>query len=473
MYRLISGLLILSLILIGCSSIQPNENNDINSKQIGDSNENEFQNNTNHDKDKNENTKDDGNKELDHDTDHGTDESKVNNNLNKQENDNKMTKYVVEDNKSIEDNIESILGKMTLEEKVGQLFIIDANSLNNKMDLIKMSESGKELLQSYQIGGIIFFKNNIVTIEQTKKLILDLQKSSDIPLFISVDEEGGLVSRIAKNPDMHATVLPNSKVIGDTKDPSNAYNIGIILGREIASLGFNMDFAPVADVNTNPANPVIGVRAYGSEEQLVGEMVYQGVLGIQDQNVSAVIKHFPGHGDTTNDTHTGSVSVSHDIDRLREVEFVPFKRGIEASVDGVMIAHIKVPAIDKENVEASLSKEIVTNLLRNELGYDGLVITDALNMGAISEVYGAREACIKAINAGVDILLMPIPFEEGYKGVIESVQNGVITEERINESVRRILNVKIKRKLFEENVQKPEEILGSEEHLELLESIKK
>ncbi|GMQ56721.1 hypothetical protein AN1V17_11150 [Vallitalea sediminicola] len=438
MYRYVFVLAVLILLVVGCSPTDSNKEKDNVPNEIEDISSNDDE------------VKNDDSRSEDNNTD------------------------IDSKNESIEKKIDDIIDGMTLEEKIGQMFMIDADSLNNNGALTVLNDSGRELIEKYELGGVIFFGSNIDTITQTKKLISDIQEVSNIPLFISVDEEGGLVSRIAKNPNMHATILPNNKVIGDTKIPENAYKIGTILAREISSLGFNIDFAPVADVNTNPDNTVIGVRAYGSDEELVGNMVYNCVKGLQDENVSAVIKHFPGHGDTAKDTHSGSVIVEHDIDRLREIEFVPFKKGIEADVDGIMIAHIKVPKVDKENVEASLSKEIVTNILRNELGYDGLVITDALNMGAIMKEYDTKEVCVKAVNAGVDILLMPIPFEEGYKKVLESVDSGIISEERIDESVRRILRIKFKRNLFNPKGSKnADEILGSKENQDLLESIEK
>ncbi|WP_113671306.1 glycoside hydrolase family 3 protein [Vallitalea guaymasensis] len=435
MYRYMCLVVVLVLLLAGCSTNDNNQNNDKAKK-------------------KEESIIDD-------------------NEVNDNKNENGTTDNPDKKEKTVDEKIEEMIDGMTLEEKIGQMFMIDADSLNNAPVTV-LDDFGREVIKKYNLGGVIFFKNNIDTIPQTEKLISDIQETSSIPLFISVDEEGGLVSRIAKNPNMHATVLPDNKVIGDTGNPENAYKIGQILGREISSLGFNMDFAPVADVNTNPDNTVIGVRSYGSDEQLVGDMVYNCVKGLQDENVSAVVKHFPGHGDTTNDTHLGSVVTNHSIERLKEVEFVPFKKGIEADVDGVMIAHIKAPQIDETNTESSLSKKIVTDILRNELGYDGLAITDALNMGAIVNEYGTKEVCIKAVEAGIDILLMPVPFEEGYSGVLESVISKTISEERIDESVRRILKVKFKRDLFnQDNIKNAEEILGSKENLDLLESIKK
>lgn len=372
----------------------------------------------------------------------------------------------------VEKKIDSMLFKMTLEEKVGQLFIPDLYTLSNKTETV-LSDEVREKIQKYHIGGLILFKDNIKTINQSKKLIMDLQQSTNIPLFISVDEEGGIISRIAKNSDMHATNLPNSHTIGSTGKSEYAYDIGYILGRELSSLGFNMNFAPVADVNTNPQNPIIGKRSFGSDKDLVAAMVYESVRGMQDQNVSAVIKHFPGHGDTSKDTHKGSVIVNHTLERLREVEFIPFIKGIDAGVDGVMVAHIKTPNATGEDVPASLSKEIITVLLRGEIGYNGLVITDAMNMGAITSEFESGEACVKAINAGVDLLLMPVNFEEDYNTVLEAVKDKVILESRIDESVKRILSVKLKRNLFEESVQAidPEKVLGSLEHVNIVKKI--
>ncbi|TCT16353.1 beta-N-acetylhexosaminidase [Natranaerovirga pectinivora] len=371
------------------------------------------------------------------------------------------------------DPLAEMLNAMSLEEKVAQLFVLELGSINNGVQLTEMNDTAAAFLGEFPIGGVIFFQNNVVNVEQTSSFIKDLQGVSDIPLFVSVDEEGGIVSRIGNNVNMNATVLPSHNQIGRTEDPEYAFKVGQILGRELKALGFNMNFAPVADVNTNPNNPIIGNRAFGSEPESVAEMVASMVEGMQEEGVSAVIKHFPGHGDTSTDTHVGSTYVEHDIDRLKEIEWVPFQAGIEAGVYGIMTAHIQLPNVVENNLPATMSKDIITDLLREELEFDGLIITDALNMGAISNNFSMAEAAIEAILAGCDILLMPIPFIEAYNGVLEAIENGVITEERIDESVMRIFKVKDELGLFDEEDEKInlEEVLGSEEHKKVVEEI--
>jgi beta-N-acetylhexosaminidase len=344
--------------------------------------------------------------------------------------------------------IDEILEAMSLEEKVAQLFILEMTSLNDGNGVVEVNERVEEMLDLYPVGGVILFKDNIIDEAQTVTLIEDLQKHRRIPLFISVDEEGGRVSRIGNNEKMNKTKLPNMSEVGNTNDPEEAYKIGQILGSELRSLGFNMNFAPVADVNTNPNNPIIGVRAFGSDEYLVANMVVPIVEGMQSEGVGSVLKHFPGHGDTSTDTHLGTTYVEHGIERLRQVEWVPFQAGIEAGAFGVMSAHIHLPNVIEEDVPSTFSKEMMTGYLRNELGFDGLIITDALNMGAISKQYSMAEAAVMAIEAGCDVLLMPIPFVEAYDAVLQEVVDGRLTEERIDASVRRILEVKYNLQLF-------------------------
>ncbi|MFP4698070.1 MAG: beta-N-acetylhexosaminidase [Eubacteriales bacterium] len=397
-----------------------------------------------------------------------------NSNQNSTSDNNSETEVAIKHPKTSSQKAEDMLNEMTLEEKVAQLFIVDIDSLNEGVTVVNINNKIEGLLEDYPVGGVIFFSNNIIDISQTNNLINDLQKKSNLPLFVSVDEEGGIVSRIANNENMHATVLPGNEVIGKTGDTENAYKVGQILGKELKALGFNMNFAPVADVNTNPNNPIIGPRAFGSDPEKVGNMVAKMVEGIQNESVSAVLKHFPGHGDTSTDTHKETVYVDHNIERLREIEFAPFKMGMDANVDAIMTAHISMPNVTDDNLPATMSKQIITDILRDELDYEGLIITDALNMKAISDYYSMGEAAVNAIDAGCDVLLMPIPFTEAYDSILQAVSSGDITEERINESVRRILKVKYKLGLFseEEFALDTEEVLGSEEHNAIVEEIK-
>ncbi|MCX8131891.1 MAG: glycoside hydrolase family 3 protein [Clostridia bacterium] len=367
------------------------------------------------------------------------------------------------------DIAEKLFENMTLEEKVGQIFIMSLRNFERYPQIIEMNQDVMKRIKDNHLGGVILFAENITTIPQTKKLIADVKAASKIPLFMAVDEEGGATSRLGKKPLMHSTRLPDSAVIGRAGDRELAEKAGALIAREIFSIGFNMNFAPVADVNTNPENPVIGNRAFGDNPEVVAEMIKAEVQGMQKQNVIAVLKHFPGHGDTSTDTHTGAVIIEHDRERLDRIELYPFKVGIENGIQAIMTAHIQLPKIIKSEMPATLSKEILTDLLRNDMKFEGLIITDALEMGAISERWGPAEASILAFEAGTDILLMPLSIEEAYKGMLSAVKNGRITEERLNESVKRILKIKQKWGILDniESGLDPEQVLGCEEHLKI------
>lgn len=374
------------------------------------------------------------------------------------------------------EKLQLYIKNMTLEEKVGQVFIVAFRKNNQDQPVRILEPEIKQQIQKYYPGGVILFNENIDTIPQTRKLISDMQSASKIPLFVAVDEEGGRVSRLNSSSKMHATKLPGNGVLGKTEDIGLAYQVGILLGRELSSLGFNMNFAPVADINTNPRNIVIGSRAFGSDPEKVGAMVHAVVKGLQQQNISAVLKHFPGHGDTELDTHQQAVVVNHHKKRLEQVEFVPFRKGIEAGADGVMTAHIQVPKITEQLLPATLSKEILTGILRKGLGHRYLIITDALEMGAIANYWTSGQAAVLAFKAGADILLMPASFEEAYLGLLSAVKSGEISEKRLDESVLRILQIKQKRKVLEMNssdhsVNDPERILGNEQHQAIVKKI--
>lgn len=343
------------------------------------------------------------------------------------------------------DIITHFIDSMTLEEKVGQLFIMDFRKNKRGRNLHILDEYTKNQIEKFNLGGVIFFSENIDNVIQTSDLINDMQSASKIPLFISVDEEGGRVSRLGNNANMGITKLPSAQEVGEKNDPNFAYQLGSKLGSELSNLGFNMNFAPVADVNTNPNNRVIGNRSFSSDPEKVGIMVKEIVKGMQNQNVSAVLKHFPGHGDTFKDSHKEAVIIKHDIERLHSIEFIPFKSGISVSVDAIMTAHIIVPEVDSENLPATLSKKILTGILREDLNYDGLIITDSLKMNAIKNYWSSDQAAIMAFKAGADILLMPDSLEKAYNSILNAVIDGDITEDRIDQSIRRILEVKYKR----------------------------
>jgi beta-N-acetylhexosaminidase len=283
------------------------------------------------------------------------------------------------------DPIKEQLDSLTLQEKIGQMVIVGIEGE-------QISDSERQLIEENHVGGIILFKRNIQNANQMLSLINELKKtnsSNKIPLFLSIDEEGGKVTRM---PD-EINKLPVSAKVGESSSPNLAFQIGEVLGQELNSFGLNMNFAPVLDINSNPNNPVIGERAFGTAPELVSKLGTQTMKGIQSQNVISVVKHFPGHGDTSVDSHVGLPSVDHDLDRLKSFELKPFASAIQNGADAVMIAHISLPKIDA-NHPASLSQTVITDILRNELQFDGVVLTDDMTMGAIVNNYDLGEAAV-------------------------------------------------------------------------------
>lgn len=335
-----------------------------------------------------------------------------------------------------------ILSEMTLEEKVYQMFFITPEQLTGVGKVVAAGTATKEAIEKYPVGGIIYFSQNIVSREQTESMIKNIQSYSKIPVFTGVDEEGGIVSRIGSNLNMGTTVFPNMQEIGNTGDVKRAYEVGYVIGTESMELGFNLDFAPVADVFSNPNNTVIGARAFSIDAKIAADMVESCVKGFHDANMLCTLKHYPGHGDTLKDSHYGTAVTNKTLEELRHNEFLPFKKGIHAGADFVMVGHILTPNITDSSTPATLSGTMIS-ILRDELEFDGVIITDAMNMAAISDEHSSAEAAVKAIQAGVDMILMPVDFHDAVTGVMNAVKNGVLMETMINDSVLRILCTKI------------------------------
>lgn len=341
--------------------------------------------------------------------------------------------------------VRSHISEMPLEDKVAGLFIVTPEALTGVRTVTQAGEGTQKALNEYAVGGLIYFRHNIVDKEQLTEMLFNTVSMSRYPIFLAVDEEGGSVSRVAAS-GIDVIQVGDMASIGESGDTTQAYEAGVNIGAYLKELGFNLDFAPVADV-ADSANSVMGNRVFGSDSNLVGDMVANVVEGMQGTGVSSCLKHFPGIGDTDGDTHEGRVETTKSLDEMRASDFIPFQAGIEAGADFVMISHVTVSAVDGDAVPSSLSRTMMTDVLRNELGFQGVIITDALNMGAITEYYTTEEAVVKAIAAGADMLLMPDDFYAAYEAVLAAVQDGTISEERIDESLERIYRVKFKGKL--------------------------
>lgn len=336
------------------------------------------------------------------------------------------------------DEIEEILGEMTLREKICQMLLVNPESITGVLAVTSAGETTRDALEEYPVGGIMFSKKNLVSTDQTTEMISNIQSYSNIDLFIAIDEEGGVVNRIMTALD---TTYINSMYTYKDDGYDTAYNNALTIASDMAELGFNLDFAPVADVWSNPDNTVIGVRAYSDDFNEAAELISYAVKGFHDGNVMCTLKHFPGHGNTVEDSHYGTAYVYKTKEELSHEELLPFISGIEAGADFIMVGHLMIPDID--DVPATLSEEIITGMLREELGYDGIIITDSLEMSAIADCYTTKETAVLAIKAGNDMLLEPSDIDGTIAAIEEAVENGEITEERIDESVRRILSVKL------------------------------
>lgn len=332
---------------------------------------------------------------------------------------------------------EELLAGMSLREKLCQLMIVRPEVLTGESPVTAAGETTRLALEQYPVGGLIYSVDNLVTQEQTREMIENTQSYSKIPLIISADEEGGNVGRLMyKLGTTFIHSMYNYKDMGE----DTAYQNALTIGTDMVSCLFNTDFAPVADVWTNPANTVIGDRAYSDEFGQASELVAAAVRGFTESGVICCVKHFPGHGDTSTDTHEGAAVVDKSLEELRAGEFLPFEAGIEAGVDMVMVGHITVTAVDDE--PATISHEVITGLLREELGWDGVVVTDSLDMGALAG-YEIGEVCVKYLEAGGDIMLGIPDLAAALTALETAVTEGRLTEQRIDESALRVLMLKL------------------------------
>lgn len=345
------------------------------------------------------------------------------------------------------DKVQQIVDSMSLEDKVAQLFLVKPEAIVDIGTATAAGDATKQAIDKTPVGGFVYFSENLQSKQQVQEMLSNVQKYSKdrtgLPAFLSIDEEGGTVARIAGSGRFDVTNVGNMADIGASGDVDQAKQAGDTIGTYLSDLGFNLDFAPDADVLTNPENTVVKKRSFGSDPQVVSDMSLAVAQGLAQHQVHSVYKHFPGHGATEGDTHKGYAYTNKTLDELKQSELVPFDHAIKNGAEFIMAAHISVPNITNDDTPTSLSKTMITDVLREQMGYDGIIVTDAMNMGAVTEQYTSAQAAVKALQAGADIVLMPENFQEAYQGVLDAVKNGELTEQQIDTAVTRIVEVKV------------------------------
>ena len=335
---------------------------------------------------------------------------------------------------SIEEKVNYKMDNLSIDEKIAQMLIV--YYIGDEYD-----ENLSNIIKEVKPGGFILMSDNITTYDRTLNFVKGMQNDSDIPMIISTDEEGGSVQRIKGIRDISVTDIPYMYYLGQTKDKNLAYKVGEIIANELRTIGVNLTYAPVMDIYSNPNNTVIGKRSFGSDPNTVYDMATSLRNGIENNLVNTCIKHFPGHGDTETDSHFETPIINKTLDELENSDLLPFIKSIN-DTNMIMVGHIALPKITNSSIPASLSKEIVTDLLKNKYNYKGLVITDALNMRSLTDNYSDKEIYTMAINAGVDLLLMPNGSKNAIKYIKEAIDDEEIDINTINESVRKILTYK-------------------------------
>ena len=340
----------------------------------------------------------------------------------------------------LDEIVDAAIEVMPLEDKVAGLFMVRPESITGVSTAVKAGDGTREALAKHAVGGIVYFAKNIQSAEQLKEMISNTRSYSKYPLFIGIDEEGGSVSRLADKSLVDR--VDSAQAISQTLDASNAYQAGTTIGTYMAEYGFDLDFAPVADL-TNISKSIMTKRSFGSDAASAIPFVTSMMQGLEEQGITACVKHFPGIGSTVQDTHDGLAVSNRTAEEFRAEEFTVFKAAIDAGANMIMVGHMAAPSLVGDNTPSSMSSVIITDILREELGFEGVIITDAMDMSAISEYYESDHAAIMALKAGCDMILMPDDYQVAYSGVLQAVKDGVISEERVNDSLRRIYRIKL------------------------------
>lgn len=337
------------------------------------------------------------------------------------------------------------LANMTIAEKIGQMIMIDYR------DTLEMNTQLENILEKYQPGGFILFKSNVANYLQTAKLLADIKEVSNIKPMVSVDQEGGRVQRLDERVGFEK--YPPMAEIGKTDDPDIAFKLGAKMGEELKNIGVDMDMAPILDIFSNPENKVIADRAFGTNAEAVKKMAFAYADGLASKKIIPVGKHFPGHGDTSKDSHIDLPVIEKDLEELKRLELVPFIEAVRKKLPGLMVAHIAVPKITKDNTPASISKIMINDLLRKDMGYDGLIMPDSLKMKALSNYFTNEDIYLRCIEAGNDFVLMPQDINEAFNTIYKGVDSGRIPLDKIDASVYRILKTKLAYGFFEKEYQ--------------------
>lgn len=340
--------------------------------------------------------------------------------------------------------VEETIGGMSLEDKVAGLFFITPEALTGMDTVTQAGDTTRDKLGEQPVGGLVYSSKNCIDETQLKEMLQNTKSYSKSAIFLGVEEEGGNLSPVAESS--LAENVGKMADIGAAGDAAAAQSAGNTIGTYLAGYGFNVNFAPVSDVVVE-GNTLLGERAFGTEQGQVSSMVSAFVEGSKNTGVSTCLKYFPGLGDVTGNASEGMITSDKAIEAFMERDFPVYQSGISAGADFVMVSHLSLPNVTGDNTPSSLSGKMVTEILRQQLGFQGIIITDAMNVAAITEYYTADEAAVKALQAGVDMIFMPEDYGTAYTGVLEALQNGSLTEEQINESLRRIFRVKLRNRL--------------------------
>ena len=348
---------------------------------------------------------------------------------------------------SLAQQAEALVASMSLEQKVAQLFVVRPESITGMGVVTQAGEATRAALEKYPVGGLAYFSNNLIDGPQTKLLLSNTQtyyrEITGLPAFLCVDEEGGTVARIAGNPEFAVENVGDMRDVGATGDTNYARSVAANIGGYLRDYGFNVDFAPDADIANNPDSTTMAQRVFGTTAEEVSPMVKAQVEGFLSAGVLCAAKHFPGIGGAEGDSHNESIYSEKTADQMAEDEFLPFQAAMEAQVPFIMIGHLSAPNITGSDLPATVSREIVTGLLRDRLGYQGIIITDSLEMGAVTERHTQEEIAVAVLEAGVDMVLLPVDFPAAYQGVLDAVASGRLSEDRIDSSVERIVRTKL------------------------------